>query len=243
MPISGRFLGGLALGGALVISTAVGTRGLEKFKQDSQTITVTGSAKRRIQSDLVLWTATVSERADTLVAAVKLLKQNVPRVTAYLVRKGVPENKIVVSSIVSHAIHPHDKDGRPQEDIVTAYVVQQTVQVESGDVDKVRQISREATELIEQGINLQSAAPEYLYTKLADLKIQMLAEAAKDSKVRAEQIANSTAAHLGPLREARMGVMQINPANSTDTSGEGNNDVSSLEKDVIAVVTASFSLN
>jgi hypothetical protein len=39
-----------------------------------------------------------------------------------------------------------------------------------------------------------------------------------------------------------MGVMQINPAGSSRVSSEGNNDTSSLEKDVIAVVTAVFML-
>jgi uncharacterized protein len=40
-----------------------------------------------------------------------------------------------------------------------------------------------------------------------------------------------------------MGVMQINPANSTEVSAEGNNDKSSLEKDVLAVVTATFGVD
>ena len=70
----------------------------------------------------------------------------------------------------------------------------------------------------------------------------MLHEAAKDTRVRAQQIADATGARLGPLRSARMGVMQINPADSTETSSEGNNDTSSLDKDVIAVVTSNFQL-
>ena len=119
----------------------------------------------------------------------------------------------------------------------------QEITVRSAEVDKVTEISRGATELINQGILLESREPEYHYTKLGDLKILMLAEAAKDAKLRAEQIAASTGSSVGPLRSARMGVMQINPAGSSDTSGEGNNDITSLEKDVIAVVTSSFALN
>ncbi len=89
---------------------------------------------------------------------------------------------------------------------------------------------------------MESRDPEYRYTKLGDMKIQMLAEAAKDAKVRAIQIAASTGARAGALRSARMGVLQINPAGSTETSSEGNNDTTSIEKDVIAVVTASFAV-
>jgi uncharacterized protein len=55
-----------------------------------------------------------------------------------------------------------------------------------------------------------------------------------------EQLAANTGAHLGKLITARMGVMQVNPKFSTEVSGEGNNDKSALEKDAMAVVSASF---
>jgi len=87
---------------------------------------------------------------------------------------------------------------------------------------------------------VHSEAPLYIYTKLAELKIQMLAEASKDAHTRAEQIAAQAKSRLTSLLTARMGVMQINPANSTEVSAEGNNDKTSLEKDVLAVVTAAF---
>ncbi|MGB7963317.1 MAG: SIMPL domain-containing protein, partial [Propionicimonas sp.] len=77
---------------------------------------------------------------------------------------------------------------------------------------------------------------------LGDLKIEMLGEAAADARMRAEQIAASTGAKVGVLRSARMGVMQINPAGVSAVSSEGNNDTSSLEKDVFAVVSAGFTL-
>ena len=64
----------------------------------------------------------------------------------------------------------------------------------------------------------------------------MLADASKDARLRAEQIASNTGSHLGKLITARMGVMQVNPK----FSSEGNNDKTSLEKDALAVVTASF---
>ena len=87
---------------------------------------------------------------------------------------------------------------------------------------------------------IQSDAPLYVYTKLAPLKIQMLAEASKDARLRAERIATSSGSQLGRLITARMGVMQVNPKFSSQVSGEGNNDKTTLEKDAMAVVTASF---
>ncbi len=53
-------------------------------------------------------------------------------------------------------------------------------------------IAREATELINQDILIESNAPQYYYTQLGDLKIEMLGESAKDAKTRAEKIAERT---------------------------------------------------
>ncbi len=119
----------------------------------------------------------------------------------------------------------------------------QQLEVRSPDVDKVAIVSRQVTELINQGILLESMEPEYLYTKLGDLKIEMLAEAAKDAKARAGQIASSTGDHIGKVRAAHMGILQITPTDSTQVSDSGMNDTTSLEKDITAVVNISFAIN
>jgi uncharacterized protein len=241
MDKDGRFLMGVALSAGLVASTAVGARALVRIKSDN-TIQVTGSAKRRIKSDLVIWSAKVSSRATEMRSAYKTLSGNVPKLTAWLEKKGVPKARIKIYSVSTRAIHPHDKEGREIADTITAYELTQMVEVRSNDVERIGTIANEATQLIDEGVELESEAPEYIYTKLGDLKIQMLAEAARDSKTRADQVATSTGAKIGALRQARMGVIQINPADSTETSNEGNNDTSSLEKDIITVVGATFAL-
>ena len=70
----------------------------------------------------------------------------------------------------------------------------------------------------------------------------MLADATKDATTRATQIVTNANGHLGKLVEAKMGVMQINPKGSSATSAEGNNDTTSFEKEITAVVTARFEL-
>ena len=91
---------------------------------------------------------------------------------------------------------------------------------------------------------ITSEAPSYYYTQLGALKIEMLAEAGRDARTRAERILQSAGgATLGRLRRADMGVININSANSTDVSSEGNNDTTSLEKDILTIVHTSFELN
>jgi hypothetical protein len=117
------------------------------------------------------------------------------------------------------------------------------VEIRSTDVDGITRISREATELINQGIALESMAPEYLYTKIQEAKVEMLAAAARDAKLRAEQIAEATESEIGAVRAARMGVLQITPAYSVEVSDYGINDTSSLEKDITAVVSMEFEID
>ena len=121
---------------------------------------------------------------------------------------------MTVSSISTITLKRQDSNGIETSEI-TGYSLQQQIEVRSNEVDRIAQIAREATELINQGILIESNAPQYYYTQIGDLKIEMLGEAAKDAKVRAEKIAASTGNSIGPVRSARMGVLQITPADST----------------------------
>ena len=240
------FNAGFALGVALVLASIVMAWALVRVKSSDQTVVVTGSARQRIKSDLVVWKAAVAYQAPQLSDAYQSLSSNVPRVKAYLISKGISDSEITISSIASTTLHAKTKDSEGEEvdtGEITGYSLRQELEVRSTDVDRVARIAREATELINQGILLESMSPEYHYTKLGDLKIAMLAEAAKDAKVRAERIASSTGSQVGSVRSAKMGVMQITPADSNEVSDYGMNDTSSLEKDITAVVNVSFAVD
>lgn len=239
---NGVFNAGFALAVAIVLASIIGAWAYTRNKGNEQTITVTGSARKRIKSDLIVWSATVTYNAPEPSGAYTALKERVPRVRQYLISKGVPADQIVVSSVTTTTQRARDENGQ-ETGAITGYMMSQTIEVRSMDVEKITRISREVTELIDQGILVESSAPQYLYTKLGDLKIEMLAEAAKDAKARATQIASSTGSAVGTVRSARMGVMQITAADSNDVSDSGMNDTSSLEKDITAVVNVSFAVN
>ena len=236
------FNAGFALAVALVLSSIIGAWAYTHSKKSDQTVTVTGSARKRIKSDLVIWRAGVSSQATQLSDAYKSLSDNIPRIKQYLLSKGLTEDQITVSSITSATLHDKDSAGN-ESAAITGYSLRQELQVRSTDVDKIERVAREATELINQNILLESGTPEYYYTKIADLKIEMLAEAAKDAKVRAQQISSSTGSTIGSVRSARMGVLQITAADSNEVSDSGMNDTSSLDKDITAVVNVSFAVD
>jgi hypothetical protein len=236
------FNAGFALAVALVLSSIVFAWAYTRSKNTEQVVTVTGSARKKITSDLVIWKAAVSYQAPQLSDAYKSLSDNIPRVKQYLISKGVAENQITISSISSSTLTGKDSEGNDTGQI-TGYSLRQELEVRSTEVEKIAKVAREATELINQGILLESMSPEYHYTKLGDLKIEMLGEAAKDAQVRAKQIASSTGSRIGNIRSARMGVMQITPADSNEVSDSGMNDTSSLEKEITAVVNVSFAVD
>jgi len=229
---------------AIACSFLVSRAGVEAFliKHGEKRVTVTGSATRRIKSDFVVWRATVKSQAPEMAQAYKKLAADVPEVVAFVKAHGVDEKQIKVAAATIEEIHPRDKEGHEQPEVTSAFVTQETIEVSSTDIDKVEQISREATKLIDRGVYITSDAPLYIYTKLGELKVEMLAEASKDARDRASQIASHAGSRVTSLIVARMGVMQVNPAYSTSVSAEGNNDKSSLEKDALAIVTASFAV-
>src|SRR5678816_2680617 len=102
---SGTFMGAVVLAVGLVVATTIGGWFFVKGKRGDQTITVTGSARKRIKSDLVIWRAGVSYQTPTLAEAYRSLSDNVPRVKAYLIGKGIAENQITISSISSQTLH------------------------------------------------------------------------------------------------------------------------------------------
>ena len=235
------FNSGVALAIGLVLSSLIFGWFYSTAKRGDEAITVTGSAKRRITSDLVIWNAGIAVQAPQLTEAYRGLSENVPKLKQYLVTKGIPEEQLTVSSITTTTMKRQDANGNETSEI-TGYTLSQQIEVRSFDVQKISQIAREATELINQGILIESKAPQYYYTKIGDLKIEMLGEASKDAKERAERIASSTGNSIGSVRSAKMGVLQITAADSTDVSDYGTYDTSTIEKDMTAVVNISFAV-
>lgn len=222
----------------VVVSTFKVANSLLAIK-GTQNITVTGSAKTQIKSDLIIWQGTFSREAASTEAAYQLISQDKDKVNAYLKSKGVSADSISMSAVMSYPVYELNYNGISTNKIL-AYRLSQTVTIESSEVDAITKLSRDSSELMKDGVDFQSMNPQYYYTKIADLKVSMIGLATKDAKMRAEQISENTGSVIGDLKSAKMGVFQITPLYSTDVSDMGINDTSSLEKEITAVVTCSF---
>jgi len=233
---------GLCIAGATIASSVIFSKGflsVTKFMREQ--ITVTGSAQKEIKSDYAVWTGSFSRREVDMASAYQKLEADLVTVKKYLQKKGLKEEEILTSQIATETIYA--KNGRGNNtNVIEGYKLTQSVEVRSRDVYKIARISRESTELINSGIEFYSGSPDYSYTKLDELKVEMLAKATENAKVRAENMVKATGNKTGFMRSAKMGVFQITPVNSTEVADWGMNDTTSLEKKVTAVVTASFSI-
>ncbi len=241
-------LGWFSMALAFVACTLIAGAGVERMRSRAvRKIDVTGSAKKRIVSDLIEWRAGIEVTAPERIKAYRELTGHAQAVTAYLAAQGVkPEEIRTGAASVEEQVETElvgAGESRVERKVHKGFLAHQTIAVRSGDVERVERLSREISQLLERGVPVASEPPRYLYTKLGELKIEMLAQAAKDARTRADSVVAQTGAALGRLRSADMGVINVNPANSTETSWQGNNDSTSLEKDIVAVVHVTFELD
>ena len=82
----------------------------------------------------------------------------------------------------------------------------------------------------------------FTYSKLADKRVDMLAKAAKDARIRAEAIALEAGSEVGGLKRVNTGVFQITVPNSTKVSSWGSYDTTTIKKDITAVMGVTFAV-
>jgi uncharacterized protein len=193
-----------------------------KFKT-AETISVTGLAEKDFVSDQIVWTGNYSRKTMDLKEAYTFLKEDEGKIRVYLKEKGITDNEMVFSavSIDKEFSQRTDANGRTIGNDFTGYNLKQDVTVDSKNIEKVEKISREVTELIQSGIEFNSSSPSYYYTKLAELKLDLLAKASADAKQRAETIAKNSGSGLGKIKKANMGIFQITGKNSNEDYSYG----------------------
>ena len=220
---------------SIVVAMIIGANALMNRNKHDNTISVTGLAERNFESDLIVWQSQFSAKSMSLTDAYTQIKKNNETTLRFLISKGVPDSAITFSAVdLSNEFNYIQDNGRSQN-IFDGYRLTQTVSITSGEVEKVEKISREITELINQGIEINSFAPQYFYTKLSDLKIEMLAEATKDGLLRATTIAENSDAKLGKLKQSTMGIFQIVAQNSSEEYSWGGSYNTSSKKKTASV--------
>ncbi len=229
----------------LIVAVTIPSNAYKNRHRTNDVIDVTGLGKKDFVADLIVWEGSFGRKKMNLQDAYTALKADQETIKAYLTGKGIAAEELVFTAVdINKDFDYYYNDNGDRISTFTGYRLTQRVEIESKAVDKVEAISREVTELINQGVEFNSFAPQYYYTQLAELKIQMIAEATTDATTRGEQIAENANAKLGDLRYARMGVFQIIAQNSNeDYSWGGTYNTSSKRKTATITMKLQFGVN
>jgi hypothetical protein len=232
------FLGLLSLAVAAVWIGHIFASTIHDAKHAHDTITITGSARKPIGSDLVQWELQVKGEAATEVAAASEARTAGSSLVAFLRKAGIARGdispEVVQSDIVTTRI---DK-----KHTRTTHIVSQGYSVSSRQIEVVAAAATRLGTLLEQGIHVSAQPLAYISTNLQAAKLDALAAATAEARRRAEILVKGLGGHLGRMRASSLGVYQITPRNSTEISDYGVNDTSSRLKDVTAVVSATFAV-
>ncbi|QPN55807.1 SIMPL domain-containing protein [Synechococcus sp. CBW1107] len=219
----------------LVVSSSVLVKGV---RRGNDTITVTGSSTERITSDFVDWTVDVARSAPTLQASYQELQPEVQRTIDFLRQQGIPADAISRNPIKSDKSEV--RDSRTGELQSTTFTTRQQIRISSPEVEKVAAVAQQIGELVGQGVPLTINDPAYTYTRLSEKRVDMLAKATRDARLRAREIARQAGSHIGVITQADTGSFQITVPNSTEMSSFGSYDTTTIEKDITAVMGVTF---
>lgn len=208
---------------AIIIAVLIAASVVRYRFTSSETVSVTGLAEKDFVADQIVWKATFYRRGSDLKEVYAALKSDEAEIKRYLNAAGVPDSGIVFSSVdVQRSYNnKYDENGRMLGSTFGGYNLTGTVTVDSRNIPVIERLLREITGLLQKGIELNSIPPSYYFSALNALKIDLLANAAKDAKQRAESIAENSGASLGKIKKATMGVFQITGKNSNEDYSYG----------------------
>lgn len=198
---------------------------------------VVGYSSKLFESDLVKWNISLQKTVGSseLSSGYKTMNSDVKAFRDYLIKQGFAEDEISVQPVTSYP--RHDNYGN-----MTGYNMNQEIFLLSDKMDTVEDLALNPDFIAERGMVLQNSRLEYLYTKLPELKQELLAAATEDAMARAKEISGSADTKLGKMREARAGVFQITEPYSTDVSDYGIYNTSTRKKSISVTLTAYFYL-
>ena len=216
-----------------------GSQVIYNLKLADDTIEVTGSAKETVVADTGRLVINLEAKTglQNQEAGVKSLEVAVATISKYLTDKKLVDIETPAGS--SNATYFYPERG---EAIQTGYSLTRSVIVRGSDLEALGQLANNVTPLSGTGYTVSVYGLELTYSKLDEMRVNLLSAAIADAKDRAEAIAQNTGRSVGPLRNATGGVVQVLSKDSVDVSDSGSYDTSSMNKDVMVTARVTFGL-
>jgi hypothetical protein len=223
-----------------ILITFMLTQAFFRAKTLDNSISVTGSARKTVVSDTAKLSITVRRVGtfNNLSQSYKIIDKNTETVKAFIIQSGFTEKDITITTASADQVYTNADKSIEQKE----FDMRQYITITSQDMSKIENISRSITGISEPGLIIEVRPVEYLYTKLADIRADLFAEAIKDAQVRAKAIASTSGGKVGKIKSAATGVIQVLVPKSVEVSDYGTVDTTSKEKEVMVTARASFYL-
>ena len=230
---------------AVIVSLALGV-GLTKVgsgfaSRSSDGIVVTGSAKLEATADNAVWTLSIQNTGKTPSTAVSGIDGGINALQKYLTDGGISADQLTLGPVNSYPTEEYS-NGNPTGRILN-YRANRDLTVRTKDVQLVSKLSQNIGTVLQQGVNVSNYGPQYYISTLNKIRPELLKEATKDAKIRAEAMTKAVGGKVGSITSVKAGPIQVTTPDSTMTSDMGMYDTSSIKKTVTATVTVSFKSN
>jgi len=237
---------------AMVISFGINAlfigRSLQRFKTEDRSISVKGFSEREVKADLVVWNIQTRIVCDNLMEGSKQVEGSKNQIVKFLLQNHIKSEEIITEGI-SVIDKKANQYGNFQQDNSPRYLVSQIIQIRSSNVDQVQTVSRMTGELLQAGVvisNNEYGNPiQFYFTKLNDIKPEMISEATQKAREAARKFATENDASLGRLKMATQGLFTIVDRTASLSTGDGgySSGTNDLYKKVRVVISAEYSIN
>lgn len=220
---SNAFIGAaIILSIGLVVSVIIMVGGYKTKYNVAQTISVTGSAQQNFESNIIKWTASYARKSKDISEASTWLGNDREAVKAFLDQQNIPLEDIVFQAVNISKDYEYEYDNNGNSSrVFTGYSLNQSVVIESNELDVVEQAAREISSLLSQGIELTSNQPQFFYSDLESLKLDLIKEASANASQRAANIASESNADVKGMQQADLGIFQITGQNEDEDYSYG----------------------
>jgi len=233
--IAASLIMALAVGGGLV------KVGAGFAARTDNGITVTGSAKTTATADNVVWTLNVALSSQLVADAVRKVGADVDAVSEYLTKGGIPADALTLGSVSTYANEEWQNGNNTGR--ILSYRASRDITVRTSDVQLVYKLSQGIGSLLQSGVTVNNYGPQYYISTLSELRPQLLEEAMKDAKTRAEAITKAVGGSVGAVQSVKSGVFQVTTPDSTMVSDGGAYDTSTIDKTVTSTVSVTFAVS
>ena len=203
----------LKIGISIVMAAVILALGLVNIITPERSVSVRGLAEREVDADLAVWNMSFSMGENSLESMQKSILEKTEVIKKYLIKHGLEESDFTVkpAAITDNSLNSY----MDQTKITYKFVAQQTILVRSGKIEAVKSAYADSLELVSAGIAVSQdydSKVSYEFTKLNDIKPEMIAEATKNARTAAEQFAHDSNSKVGKIKKATQGLFTIEDA-------------------------------